>query len=399
MKAMKDEIPGLMEDFSLVQGGPLFQVLKGSRLCDDAMRWLARRLLFFFGVTWVPLLLLSTWEGHAWDGGLRIPFLLDVSTHTRLLVALPLLVAAELSVHQQLRALVRIFLDRGLVPDSSRGRFREAVDSAVRLRNSATAEFLLLALVYVVGVLFFWRRYSALEVPSWYGERVEGRLHPSWAGWWFGCVSLPLLQFLLLRWYFRLFIWLRFLWSVSRIDLRIVPTHPDRSGGLGFLSWLSYAFTPLLFAQGAMLSGEIAGRIFFEGAYLLDFKPEIVILLTVSLISVLGPTLVFSPRLARERRAGLIAYGTLAQHYVEEFDRKWVRGGAPAGEPLVGSADIQSLADLVGSYDALKEMRPLPFNLRTVLVLAVITLVPIAPLVLTMISFPELMQRLLQVVF
>ena len=120
----------------------------------------------------------------------------------------------------------------------------------MRLRNSVVVEVLLIAFVYGVGVLVIWRTHGAIDVPTWYGSPLGGKLQPSLAGWWLGCVSLPLVQFLLIRWYFRLFIWTRFLWQVSRIELRLVPTHPDRAGGLGFLSIMSYAFGPLLLAQG-----------------------------------------------------------------------------------------------------------------------------------------------------
>jgi hypothetical protein len=65
----------------------------------------------------------------------------------------------------------------------------------------------------------------------------------------------------------------------------------------------------------------------------------------------------------------------------------------------VGSADIQSLADLIGSCDTIKEMLPVPFTLRAVALLGIVALVPIAPLVLTMVSLPELMKRIMGVVF
>ena len=191
-----------------------------------------------------------------------------------------------------------------------------------------TAEVLLIALVYVVGVGLVWRTQVALDVPSWYGVPAEGRLQPSLAGWWLGLVSLPLFQFLLLRWYFRLFIWARFLWQVSTIDLRFVPTHPDRAGGLGFLGAVAYAFAPVLLAQGAMLSGMIASKIFYAGATLPEFKVELIGLVALLVFVILGPMLVFGPKLAAAKRAGLREYGTLAQRYVREFDGKWLRGGA-----------------------------------------------------------------------
>jgi hypothetical protein len=269
----------------------------------------------------------------------------------------------------------------------------------MRLRNSIVAEVLMLAIVYVVGVGFVWRTQVALDVPTWYGAPAGGRLHPSLAGWWMGCVSLPLVQFLLLRWYFRLVVWARFLWQVSRIDLTLVPTHPDRSGGLGFLALVNYAFAPLLVAQGVLLAGTIASRIFYEGARLPDFKVELVGLVAVMVFAVLGPMLVFAPRLAAAKRAGLREYGTLAQRYVREFDQKWLRGGAPVDEPLIGSGDIQSLADLGNSFEAVKGMRLVPFTWQTVVQLAMATLLPVAPLLLTMFSLEQLLGQALKMVF
>jgi len=123
-----------------------------------------------------------------------------------------------------------------------------------------------------------------------------------------------------------------------------------------------------------------------------------VIVVVFLLIIVLGPLLLFLPHLAAARRIGLREYGTLAQRYVREFDDKWLRGRAPAGEPLMGSADIQSLADLGNSYDIVREMRTIPFTRDTVVQLAVITLLPVAPLLLTMVSLEELLKKLLQII-
>ena len=329
--------PALTPDFSLVLGGPLYQLWRGTRLADDALRLLHRRVLVIVLLAWVPLLLLSIAEGHAWGDRVRLPFLHDVELHVRLLIALPLMVLAELVVHQRMRPVVGQFLDRGLIPDAARPQFDAAIVSAMRLRNSVAAEVLLIAFVYIVGVGFVWRTQVALDVPSWYGVPADGRLQPSGAGWWLGLVSLPLFQFLLLRWYFRLFIWARFLWQVSHIDLRFVPTHPDRAGGLGFLGAVAYAFAPVLLAQGAMLSGMMASKIFYAGATLPEFKVELIGLVALLVFAILGPLLVFGPKLAAAKRAGLREYGTLAQRYVREFDGKWLRGGAPADEPLVGT--------------------------------------------------------------
>jgi hypothetical protein len=385
-------------DFSLVLGGPLYQLLRRARLAGDALQLMRRRLVVLILIAWLPLLLLAALDGHAWSG-VKIPFLLDVEMHVRFLFALPLLIGAELVVHQRIQPVIQQFLERNLVHEAARARFDAAIASALRLRNSVKAEVALLAFVYLVGVLWIWRTQLALDVSSWYGVSVDGKLQPSRAGWWLGCVSLPLFQFILLRWYFRLFIWARLLWQISRIKLNLIPTHPDRCCGLGFLSQVSYAFAPLLLAQGSLLAGMMADRIFYGGAKLPDFKAELVGIVAFMLLAVLGPLLVFSPRLEEAKRTGLREYGLLAQRYVREFEQKWLRGGASPAEQLMGSTDIQSLADFGNSFEVVKSMRWVPFTLQVVLQLAVATLLPVLPLLLTVVSPEELLNRLLKMLF
>jgi hypothetical protein len=221
----------------------------------------------------------------------------------------------------------------------------------------------------------------------------------SLSGLWYGYVSVPIFQFLLMRWYFRLFIWTRFLFQVSRLNLSLIPTHPDRVGGLGFLSGTVFAFAPLAVAHGGLLAGYIASRVFYLGALLPQFKIEIAVLVVFLLGMVLGPLLLFTPQLAEAKRKGNREYGTLAERYVREFDAKWLRGGAPSGEQLVGSGDIQSLADLSNSFEVVRSMNIAPITKDAILRLVVATLAPITPLALTMMPLEELVKRLIGIVF
>jgi hypothetical protein len=174
--------------------------------------------------------------------------------------------------------------------------------------------------------------------------------------------------------------------------------HPDRTGGIGFLSRIGYAFTPLLLAQGTLLAGMIANRIFFDGASLAQFKLEVFTFVVVMVGFVLAPLLVFVVPLSRAKRAGLRRYGHLAKDLVDEFDAKWL-GANAHGEPLVGSPDPSSLCDIAASFDIVREMRVVPITRDTVLQLVVMTLLPVGPLLLTMISVEELLSQLLKIVF
>lgn len=385
-------------DFSLVLGGPLFQLLNRARLSGNALELVRKRILFFVLISWLPLLLLAAIEGQLLGGGVAIPFLMDVDVHVRFLVAMPLLIGAELIVHQRIRPVVGQFIERRLITEASREPFEAAVASTMRLRNSVSAELLLIAFVYVFGVLVVWRNTAALDAASWYTVPNASGFDLSLAGIWYGYVSIPVFQFLLIRWFFRVCIWMRFLWKVSRLELNLTPTHPDRVGGLGFLANSAYAFMPLAVAFGALLAGLIANRIFYLGATLSDFKVEIAMVVIVVETIVLAPLLVFSAQLVNAKRTGLREYGALATKYVREFDYKWLRGGAEPNEPLVGSADIQSLADLGNSFAVVQEMRLAPVTKDVLLRLAVATLLPIAPLLLTMMPLEELLKRLLGVV-
>jgi hypothetical protein len=389
----------LEEDFSIVVGGPLFQALRRAHLTGDALELVRRRIVVFALVAWLPLLLLAALGGKAWGGGVAVPFLYDIDVHARFLVALPLLIVAELVVYRRMRAIVAQFVTLGLVRGAVRERFDQAIASAMRLRNSVFAEVLLIALVYGVGVLFVWRHYAALATPTWYATPEEGTLRLGLAGWWYVLVSLPLFQFILVRWYFRLFIWARFLWHVSRMDVAYAPMHPDRNGGIGFVSRIGYAFAPLLLAQGTLLAGMMANRILFEGATLASFKLDIAGFVALMVGVVLAPLLVFIPPLARVKREGLREYGHLAKRYVDEFDAKWLQGMAAGAEPLVGSADVQSLADMGNAYEVVRTMRLLPITRDALIQLVVMTLLPVAPLLLTMISAEELLGQILKVLF
>jgi hypothetical protein len=386
-------------NFSPVLGGPLFQLLLRARLSGAGLQLLRRRVLFIALLAWLPLLVLSALSAELVGHGVAVPFLLDLETHIRFLVVVPLLLIAEPVVHVRLHPIARAFLERNLIPESAMPRFDQALRSALRLRNSVLAEVLLLAVVYAVGVLVVWRHYTILRADSWYAAPSARGAALSYAGWWYGYVSLPIFQFLLLRWYFRLFIWTRFLWQTSRIRLKLIPTHPDELGGLGFLSKTVYAFTLLLVAHGAMLAAQIADRIYFLGTPLSQFKTEIAAMLVFLLCMVFGPLLVFAPQLAWTKRTGLAEYGTFAVRYVREFEAKWLRAAQPAKDPLLGSADIQSLADLANSFNVVRSMRVTPISKQALLRLGIAVLAPIAPLVLTAIPLETLLKKLLGLVF
>ncbi len=379
------------EDLSLVQGGALYSICLRCHLQRAPVGWLGRRTAVIVAVAWFPLLLLSAAAGELQEG-VAVPFLRHLGVHARFLVALPLLLIAEVIVYYRIRVIVRQFTLQGLIPPSARERFEEAIRSSERLSQGKLVDVVLAVFALTVSH-WVWMNRVALPIDTWYGREGPGGISLTTAGTWYAFVSLPLFRFILYRWYFRFALWYRFLWKVSRLPLNLNPLHPDRAAGLGFLSGSVLVLTPVLVAHTAAMSGLIGDQIWHRGLTLPQFKLEIGVGIGVLMLLVLLPLTFFTPQLSKARLAALRELGVFAARYVDDFTRKWTpRTRRPSRSPL-GSTDIQSLADLGHSFDVIRETQPLPFGKRTVVMLAILTALPLLPLALTMMPLNEMITR------
>jgi hypothetical protein len=344
-------------------------------------------------IAWVPLFLLSLWADRALHG--KIPFLYDVEVHTRCVVALAIFLASEHLILRILSETIGEFLKNEIVEHRALPDFERATRTLSKLYGSNFIEIGLLILI-VVSSYLFGQEDLGLGTSTWFrhAEEAGGRL--TLAGYWFAFVSLPFTRFIQLRWYLRLGFWFWFLWRISRMNLRLTPTHPDRAGGIGFVGLSIHAFAPLSFAQGAMTSGWIANYVLYRGLSPLAFQVQIIGTVVVLLILILGPLVMFSRQLVRARWKGLLDYGLLANRYVREFDQKWNSGAAPPGEALIGSSDIQSLADMGNSFAILERMRFVPFGWQEMILIIVLAIVPMLPLVLFIVPLDTILEQLLK---
>jgi hypothetical protein len=387
-----------LADFSLVKGGLVYQLFRWTGLCDAELEPAYRRIIVVTCVAWLPLLLLSLIDGRAYTGA-NITFLSDVENHVRFLVALPFLLAGETLIQQLLSPRIKNFLTRNIVRESDMAQFRAAIDSAHKMRDSATIEIGLIVLVYAIGAFFYGNVVASASTATstWYANPDAGGWNLSPAGYWLRFVSLPIFQFFILRWYFRIVIWFAFLRRVSRLDLNLMATHSDRVAGIGFLNKCAYSFSYGLIAQGFLLSGFIAGKVMHFGGDPRNFKVEAAGLLILGVGSVLAPLAVFGPKLITAKWEGGGKFGVLASRYVMSFDDKWIKGRPPENEELLGTSDLQSLADLGNSYSVISQMRTLPFSASDVMYLVGMVLVPLLPLLLFIFSLEELVERLVKV--
>jgi hypothetical protein len=379
--------------FSLWCPTPLQRCYRWLHLADDSLELVTRRIFVVAAVAWLPLFVFSA-IGRRASAGAQMPFLLDLDLQARLLVALPLLIAGEVVVHRRMPTVVRQFVERRIVAGETRAAFDAVVGSALARSQSVVVEIALLLCVYTLG-LSMPSSTASLTGATWYAQPSEGSMVLTPAGWWYFIISRPLFQFVLLRWYYRFFVWNRFLWQVSRLRLHLIPTHPDRRAGLGFVFGLSDVFAPFLLAHGAMVAGRVANGVVHAGWTLSHYELELIAIPAGAILLVLCPEFVFAPTLWRTKLTGLKQYGVFAQRYVRQFDHKWLQRQPPPSEGLLGSADIQSLADLANGFDIVQQMRLLPTR-DTILRLGLFAVAPLAPLPLAVVSGRELLERLVK---
>ncbi len=384
-------------DFSLVSGGLLYKFYLKTGLVKKPLFLYKRRILAVCLFAWLPLFILAIFNSVAFSG-VKVPFVYDIDAHVRFLISLALLLFAEVIAHDRLQEIVQQFLKCHVISLADRQQFYSVIASATRLANSVAVEVFLILLVFTAG---HWisGKYYPLGVSTWYTSQVNGVVQLTPAGYWYAFVSLPLFQFILLRWYYRMAIWYRFLWQVSRLPLQLNSLHPDRAGGIGFLADSVYAFEPLLLAHSILLAGMILNRIWNAGATLLQFQSEIITIIVFLIILPLAPMIFFIFSLSRIKRTGTLAYDVVASRYVNSFSQKWIDSKSKNNEELLGTPDIQSLADLGSSYGVSSQMRIVPFGRSSIFSIFILTICPLFPLIFTIMPIENIISKAIRIIF
>jgi hypothetical protein len=342
----------------------------------------------------VPLLVLSALQGTAIGHRVAVPFLGDFAVHARFLLSVPLLLLAETILGPKLAHAASHFVRSGLVIDEDFARFDSAVKHGIELRDSTPAELVLVVLACALTAITLVS--TAVHVSTWYALRTGSGVSLTWSGWWFILFCVPLFQFLTLRWLWRLFLWGRFLWRISRLNLQLTPTHPDEAAGLAFVGETQRLFGIVLLAYSIPVAGVLANSVIYDKIPLPHFAGPIAAYVIIAVAIVLAPLLTFVPILRKTKRLGLYQYGTLGTAYTLSFHKKWIVSPRPLGEPLLGTSDLQSLADLGNSFGFIGKMNTLPIGPHTPIHLALACLIPMAPLLLTVMPLKEILKLLVK---
>ena len=391
--AMRDPMlrPGGEPVAAPAEGGDLF--MQGPPMLVEARLGLlrpgrlhtARRCVLFVLLSWAPLCVLTALEGTLLPRPDGIPFLTDLGAFARSWVAGPLLLLADVIAGRELSRVATRFEWMCRFSPTARAGFERIVASTLRLRDGLLLEVLVAATVLVL-VLATVNGLSLQDLPLWHRSSANpDRL--SAAGWWYALVSLPLLLVLVVGWLWRLVLWTRFLVLVARLDLAIVPEHPDRAGGMGFVGYSVRGFATVAAAFGAIVAGAVANQVLHEGVPLPSFRYLIAGTAAACVVLFCAPLCVFAGRLAAERRRGMRQFGELATRFGLQFGREWFTSSREVDRATLERGDFSAATDLYQVVDRVQAMRFVPLDRVNVTMVAVATLVPFAPVALMAVPF------------
>lgn len=376
-------------DFSLLSEGPFSGLINRARMTAAPYRLSVVAVIF----TSLPLLGLSAMQGLAAPGAVTVPLVEDLPVIVRFLLVLPVLIFAETFIGSKTAKAAKHFFEAGIVERDYRG-YLNALREVTWMRRSAWPEIIIAVLIVLETI--FVRPMFDTSGTSW--EYISGTSGPvrTWAGWWYILVCMPIYQFFVFRWVWRYFLWCRFNWRVSRLDLRLLPAHPDRMGGLEFLSIAQARFGIIVFAFGSAVSAYIGSDVVFAGADLEEYVLLIVMFVVAVAVIFLGPMALFSAKLMAAKDQAVFDYGRFASDYTNQFHRKWVSRETYRSEPLLGNQDLSVLADLQISFTTILNMRQIPIDIKeAVLPILLSAAAPLLPLALAIAPLSQLIRMVI----
>jgi len=349
---------------------------------------LARRALLYALVTWVPVAAWALLTGHALPGHDAEPLITHFGITVRCLVAIPLFVLAEGSVLRATVNMVRQFIQNGLVTEAQLDKFATLLRVVARLRDSS------LPWVILFGLVLSWtivnRADPTIDALSW-AEEPTGSL--GFGGWWFAYIARPVFLALVLGWLWRIVLILILFSRIATLDLSLVPTHPDRAGGLGFLEMYPGAFALVTLALSAVIGSGWAHDIVFHGERVESLTPLLAAFAVVWSLIVLSPLLVFAPTLMAAKRQAKMEYSRVVGEHGRNVRRRWVLN-EPVDDEALDPPGIGPIADAVSLYDAVIAMRFAPIGKASLIAILVPLLVPMIAVFAIQIPVKTLLMQL-----
>jgi hypothetical protein len=383
----------VVDDFSLTSSGIFHKLVSGLRLEGTSAKHITKKILFLIAITWLPLLALSTLQGLAFGDKVDIPFWKDFAIHSKFLIILPLLLFAEGPFDFKLKEITIQFFRSGILDQQDLGRYEEIKKKVKGLADSIWPDVIILIAI-VSNLLFRFISVGAGQISIWIFLPDNQTSSISWAGIYLAIICGPFFQFILIRWVWRWIMWFIYFRELARLPLKLNSAHPDMAGGLGFLGYPPGPFIQVAFALAILFSTAIAENIYFLHDKLQTYYALMAFFALLTVLMNVLPLIVFMKPLSVQQRKGFFEYSALIQEHHRLFDEKWLHKGHEPISP--GTPDPSSMADINGSFEIVKNMKTIPFDLKIMMSSILIAILPMLPLLAFEYNITDLVLKILK---
>lgn len=375
-------------DFIIVRNDLPIRWQRKVGLAPDNGLGVARRALFFAMFSWLPIVIWAALESRLLDRAVGEPLLAHYGVHVRCLVAIPFLILAESMALRVVRTIVSQFLENGLIIESQREQFIQIIKDTTHLRDKAFPWVIVFALtlLWLVGVP---KNIHEHEL-SW--ATLDAGM--GFGGWWFLYIVRPIFTILLLGWFWRIGLIFRLFYFISKLDLALVPAHPDAMGGLGFLQKLPKAFILVTLAMSAVLASRWIHDSLFHQIALDTLKLPLLSFAVLWGLTVLAPLFVFSGKMISTRKKAMRQYSALLSEHGRLVHQKWILGQKIGERDILDSPELGPSADIETIYDAVKKMRLIPIGKSCIIPIVVPVALPMIIVAATQIPLLQILTTL-----
>ena len=379
------------QDVSLIRGGPFYRAQLITRLIRPHQWNLGRRIIFAVAIGWLPLVLLTA----IFAPSAVVELLTDYKVASRMLIAVPILLLGQILMESKFRTIVSTTRE-DLIAAPEMSQFDRILAEIAGLRDSVLPELVIAAIVVLHVVMSFSGKIGMAGDWAVLGAQAASGAHLSPAGWYYVAVSQFIYQFLVGLCLWKWLLWTLFVFKLSRMKLKLLASHPDKHGGMGFMGMSTLAFAPLALAISAAIGATWRYEILNTDSSLMSFKmPAIALLLIVVLLAV-GPLLLFVPKLAPLRRKGILQYGSLAHLHSEEFHYKWILHRKGRELEFLAAPEVSTLTDLAASFENVEKMKAVPLDKGSLMAPLIATVLPLLPAVMAQVPLKVIFKSLLE---
>jgi hypothetical protein len=380
--------------FSVVRDDLAFRLQRRLGLIPAHGLGVVRRALFWSLLAWLPIAIWAVTTGRAVISQAGEPLLAHFGIQVRFLFSVPLLIVGEAVMHAMLQRTAPQFVASGMVPDAGLPALRALVQRIVRLRNASLPWIAILGVVLAVSTVAEVVHHS--HEIDWALEAGETSPGFGFGAWWFLYVARPIYLTLVLAWLWRLALLSLFFRGLARLDLALVPGHPDRAGGLGFLAGVPAAFAPVVLAVSAVFAAQLAHDVVYHAAHVASLRVEMGAFVVMAVAAFLAPMVAFVGPLARARKRALLDYDALVSRHGRLVHERWIEGRQVGSPAILDAPELGPVADVAALYEGVTRMRSLPLSKASVAPLLAAAILPMIPVVAIEVPVVALLKSLVR---